>query len=353
MTKARVDNKKIIATIFEERNPWKATQMLLDSFDDPTGKDAAACYRAWGNIRAAICRRPDEYANPDYTREMMELQKNAMPWEEDFFKIAKIMNSSMGTRSCFEQSRQSKFSLQNKDLNTKMKTIRVFKPDFYGFVLPVSFAQASRRHRQNRDTSNQLHVYHDLSFYNFTEEEVEDVVLKSINCLTHCSSDNVRVFDILSSLQIVTGRRKTELISTASINIVPSEPFQMKMSGFSKMDKVDILDCDNQDERVVPLLCRYELVSHGIKLLRDNKQLLGSPGNHRRELDRAQQKLFGRRIVHTQYRGIYIAIAYKNRRLNNFYPDVSRDIFNVYALGHKPQFSVTQAYSLINVEPAN
>jgi len=343
----------MISTIFTEGDPHKAVAMLIASYDDPYGKDAAACYRAWGNTRATICRHPDKYCDPDYEHEMMILQADALPWENDFDKIGKIMTAPMGTRILFQQSRLSKYSLQNESLNNRMKNIRVVKPEFYDFVLPESFTVAALQSKTQRRMNSQLHMHHERSYYNFTDLEVEEMIQKSVTCLTNSSSENFRIFNVLASLQIVTGRRKCELISTATIKLMPGEPFQMKISGFAKMDKVDVLDIEGNDERVVPLLCRYELVNHGINLLRKHIEMLGPPGNHRRRLDLTQTKMFGRRLVHTQYRGVYIAAAFKNRKINNFYPDVSRDLFNVYALGHKPQFTTTQAYSLINVEPKN
>lgn len=341
--------KKILHVLFVENNPTRALDILFSSFKDPAGKDAPFVYQAWKNVRRAIFQEPDRYAHPHYEHRMMTLQKKAFPWEKDFETIGKIINAPVGTRIRYQQNKNPRFNLDNEDLNKEFKTINVLQDVFYEFTLPDAYSLAWTEYCKQANLDQQRRKRRSPSYYNFTDEDAERFVTTATKYLSDLTPEQAHKTDIICALQILTGRRCKEICSTATIYPVPGEPYQFKMKGMAKQDAV--IQQDNTETPVFPLLCPYPMVENGFRILRTILSS-SSPVPCASSIHDHQIKMFGVKLTHTQYRGIYTSLAYKHRHTNHFHADVSRDLFHVLSLGHtQTRVTPTQLYTTITVNP--
>lgn len=341
--------KKIVHALFVENNPTRALAILFSSFKDPSGKDIPLVYQAWKNVRRAIFQQPDRYAHPDYEHRMMMLQKKAFPWEKDFETIGKIIKAPIGTRIRYQQTNTARFNLINEDLNKEFKTINVLQDAFYEFTLPDIYSSAWTEHCQQTHLDAQLHKRRSPSYYNFTDEDAERFVTVATDYLTSLTFENAHKTKIICALQIVTGRRCKEICHSGTVYPVSGEIYQFKMKGIAKQD--DVAKDENNENPVFPLLCPYPAAKNGFRILRTILSS-SSPVPCASSIHRHQIKMFGVKLTHTQYRGIYTSLAYKHRHVNHFHADVSRDLFHVLSLGHTPtNVTPTQLYTTITVNP--
>lgn len=345
MTRIRtVPTKKLVHIVMVECNPWHAIQIILDSFSDPTNTDAYAVYRAWANTRQQIYKNMDHYVNPDYENQVRMLQAKCMPWTQDFQVLENLLTSSLGVRVRFHESTKQVYCLEDETLNAILKQIKPLQEPFYEFIMPQTIIQKAQDINKKRVLDNHQHTHNPSSFYNFDQEMVTTTIDTARNYICNPSTKPKTSY-LLACLQILTGRRNIEICGTAVWTPVPGKPYQASISGIAKQTGI----LTNQpNDVVVPLLSDFDTIHNALQCLRatqsTRKRVIPS-GYHL-----AQLKLFGRKLTHTQYRGVYIHSAFQNRSTNEFHPDVSRDLFNILALGHTPSyFSTSQDYSTINV----
>ena len=345
-------DKKIIKML-QDGNPQQAIDCLLERYERDLSK-ALTMYGAWKRIRVSIVH-DDANRNINFENEIRNfLSSDLSISQSDFEKIGLYLQMSLRKQHTIQTSRKP--YLENREQDLHIKNIRPVFPAFYEFQLPEIYIKAKSEQELYRTEQKQMHQAKPREFYNFTLEEVGQILEKVLNVLNSISKAPLTAsmyYDLFNAVQLVSGRRNYEIAKTLEYRR-NDFTYQASVRGLAKNDH------GSKDWIDIPLLCKYDVFEEKMDLLRSFKSLDGVDmkacdtmiGTGIRNSCR---RLFGRMLTHTQKRNLYAELAWSRRKLNFFLygnESCSKFVWFAKALGHRLTFRCmknTQSYQVITI----
>lgn len=345
-----------IAQVLCSQDAETAVNNLLSIYKHDVSK-SHTMYGCWKIVRNLILR-DDKNRDPDFGFHVSQwLAKTPELSEEDFERVSSFLQLSLKEQHRRHLHKSS--ILRNKIHNQEFLKIRPVFPAFYDFLLPTEFIKEKKSSTLQKKIDKQLHRDKPRSFYTFRFDKVNQILTKVLEVLetTNSIQSSTDYFNVFNAIQLVSGRRNTEIGKTLDYQPHPDHALQARVRGLLKNDE------GGSEWITIPLLCRYEIFEEKMNMLRHYKPL---GGIEIRQCDkklsygvaRGAKRLFGMSLIHTQKRNLYGELAFMQRSINKFMynenESCSKFVWVAKALGHVinyRNFSTTQLYQVINIEP--
>lgn len=344
----------VVKTLLGDKNPNKAILMIMERYPDPM-KSCIAVYSLWSRIRIYIASK-EENRNKYYNDRITNLLYSIPPSSVDHEMVKRLSESSISQQHRVQSS--SRRYLVDPDIDLKLKAIKVIKAPFYLFNLPQQIILERKRVLMERARADQRHERKARSYYNISKEETDRIIKAALDYIKSPIKIKQKkdVCILINACQILSGRRNYEICKSLEYEAA-DHPMQAKVRGICKKDK---LRAEGREDYTIPLLCTYwdwklamDLLRYHTKSMPDSPALLNSSlGNKVLEYS---DRLFGRKLTHTQKRNIYAEVAYANRETDNLFlvndKSCSKLVWISRALCHSDPGtpSVTQRYQTMQV----
>lgn len=286
------------------RDPEGAMDMLLAYYPDHQ-RDAIPLFSTWGRVRRMVYT-DDSNRDPHYLESLQELH-DASRLHADRVKLQELMRAPLHAQH--RTYTQAKPYLIDYDLDLELKEIPACFKEFYRFQLPPHIVDFYHNARLANDVATQTHSRRNRERYSVSLQDANDIV---VACLATIDRDIDSIADYYANvvaMQVLTGRRTVEVLSTL-VWLPASHPMQATVSGIAKSR--DLHGATKQ--HTIPLLCPYSAFDAAMTRLRSYP----SPQHPAKCLARACERMFGRRLVHTEKRNLYAEMAWRARESNGF-----------------------------------
>ena len=287
--------------------------------------------------------------DPTYAFKLVDLSK--MCNEDDFELILDLLDQPLT-----EQQRVYSSTLpylEDEHLDAVLKIIKPVRHWFYSFSFPDDMASAYIEQKTTTESNMRTHSHRRRDWYIITKEEIRHIEQTCADVLERKEISNMNQwYELAVAIQMVTGRRMIEVLSTLVVSPVAS-PYQAEVSGIAKKVYRD-------DKFTIPILCHYSVLSRELNRLRSYRDVSGFSVIELNNkcgvgMRRATTKLFARPLTHTQKRNVYAEIAWSRRFTENQYMigerSCSKSSWVSAALCHETPSSlaVTERYQLMDV----
>lgn len=305
----RIRYAPVIKKLMEDRDKEGAIQMLKDLSGSSHAFHMTAFMK---HVRERIAK-DERYINPKCIHEVMLIMKIPGLHEQDRQKLAEIAESPRKIR--WAQVRKGCFL--DPTVQERVNQIRVFDPLYYEFVPSAQMQIELNEYKQHVLTDNHRHSRRASERYNFTDEEVDQMIHQATML---CETENLdwtkrkNSLNLLEACCLLTGRRKWELCSTLQMRSSPVSDYQAIVSGIAKDLK------SGKEERAIPLLAPIATVAQGIVKLRRYAHKFGD------YYQTKKSKIFPK-MTHNTFRDLYCKRAWKNRAINLFMPENCSEMF--------------------------
>ena len=299
------------------------------------------------SIKSAIIA-DESNRNKYYFIKMQNLINQLPPDHQDRLDLFDLMEESLRKQHRMHLLLQKKDIFHEKSVNQYMRSLRPVKPIFYDFTFPDDVQRRAKWIKAQRDLSKQevtstMDIDYRTAILNRSHDLIHDMKVES----------KEDFWNLVTALQIVSGRRVNEIAINLEYDSIPDKPFQALVTGISKK-------FNNDEVYTIPLLVSYTKFKRAMDKIRDYDYHEGMKfcdhANKQGELDKASQKrekMFGLRVIHSEIRAIYAEEAYKERAYNKFEEKASMALFKSRALSlPDPSFSPLAAYTRINFTSA-
>ena len=329
-----------------KEQPEKAIEMLLSNYEGGRNPQKHNALHVMFSAVKTMVFNDDNNRDPSYYDYMGDLMNHAIS-KEDQSRIFSLTYSSLKKQHHVQQSRN--MFLEDGPLDDELKNILPIVPFFYKFDLPthiksaiIHTASLLSKSRQNRQVKSK-------EFYIVSNTEAEnmvDIAIKTISGMYVNSS--IEYYNFIASVLLLSGRRNYEIQKTLGIYHVEGYPYQARVDGICKKKDFDT------EEFNIPLLCQYDDFEHAMKEIRNFKEIeddaLKLSQTASPSIARAKQRLFGRRLTHTQTRNIYSQIAWNRRKTENlFMLDATKRVWLTACLCHEFMISATDCYDVMTM----
>lgn len=288
----------------------------------------------------------DIYRNVSYLASIRQLLQVAR-LQSDKQKLQELLNASLQTQH--RVYTQAKPYLLDYDLDMELKEIPACFESFYQFQLPSHILDYYHYSRENNDISTQTHSKLDRDRYSLTQEEADRIVLVSTECIQDDIRSVASFYENVVSLQVLSGRRNAEILYTL-IWAPASHPYQTTVAGLTKSKSADGLD----RPYTIPLLCSYELFDRAMNRVRNYRSYSSIEDTHSaaKYILKASERMFGRRLAHSEKRNLYSEMAWRRRQENGFLTgeqSCSKHYWVAMALGHDFNLDHTSRYQTLTI----
>lgn len=305
----RIRYEPIIKRLMEDRDKEGAIEMLKQMSGSSHPYHIANFMK---HTRERIARDA-RYLNKSCVHKVLEIMRDPSTCEEDFRKLSSVLETPRKIR--WMQVRKGCF--MNPETHKRLCEIQVFDPMYYEFVPTPEMQQELANYTKNLVIKNHSHNHKTKERYNFTEDEVSEMIQRATSfCQDETINWNRRMhsLQLLEALSLLTGRRKWELCSTLKMRSSPISDYQAVVSGIAKDIKT------GEEERVIPLLAPIAVVARGIVNLRRVTHKMGSYSQS------VKSKLFPN-LTHTTFRDLYCKRAWRDRAINQFMPEQCSQLY--------------------------
>lgn len=345
----------VVNRIVQNKNPEEAMSFLLSQYPNQI-QSARSIYSMWSRVRK-IMLDEELVANPSYHSEIARIGK-LVSSQEDLDRIIRLLSSSLTDQH--RVSISSRPFLDDQDLDDELKACDPCNDLFHRFQLPEHIIKAKFSQELQRTRLNQQHALRPREDYKLSEEELFDMFSKVDDRLTFSESiiTSKQYYDVIVCLQLASGRRNFEIISTLEYRPGPTS-YQAIVSGICKNQNLEMHE-NIIPEYTIPLNVDYKTFSKAMNAVRTYKPLYEMTpsevnSSYGARILAASERLFGRRLTHTQKRNIYVEKAYRMRNVNQFCSGAqscSRHMWAAKALCHTTSISTdcTQRYQAMTVE---
>lgn len=327
------------------RNPRSALESLRSAY--PRKEDAKRAMSMWKQVRMQILHN-ESFRNFGFAESVKAFLPSCS--RQDQLKLLELIEMKPVNQHKIIIS--SRPYLDDIEADAILKQLSPMMWEFYEFAFPDDMERWYQELEQERNSKEIMHELKEPGEYNFSKEDVQEIMDVCMEVLMESSITSIKsYFEAVVVLQLLTGRRATEIINSMSL-LPSSHPFQAQVSGLLKdFRRIDSVIC-------IPLLAEYKLVSSLFSKVRafrnysdrTNQQIHTSTSS---SVLNASRRLFGRRLTHTQKRNLYVEIAYSRRHSENeFLTSCSKQAWASMALGHamKSGIDITQRYQVMNIE---
>lgn len=328
---------------------------MLSQYPDQKGS-ARAIYSMWTRVRKIML--DEELVCSDYYLPRLQKLIDEAILEEDKVKLTKLMSCSLSDQH--KVSISTTPFLQDEEMDDWLKSLEPCDMLFHRFQLPTEVSTERFRQEQKRAKLNQEHRLKARSAYKISDAELEEIFAKAADVVQFAPdiTNTKKYYEVIVALQLVSGRRNFEIMSSLEYHPGP-HPYQAIVSGICKKT-IDELVEGIEEEYIIPLTVEYRLFKKAMDEVRKFKSLHGlSPSEVNSSFGTsvlaASDRLFGRRLTHSQKRNLYVEKAYKMRNVNQFCvgeQSCSKHRWAAMALCHASVRApdVTQRYQTMIVE---
>ena len=306
--------------IVKDRDPKGAMSYFLSHYTDHKAS-ARAIYSMWTRIRK-IMLDEELVCNDHYLPRLQNIIDEAV-YEEDRVKLIKLQSASLADQHKVSIS-TTQFLLDD-ETDDWLKSLEPCDAIFHSFQLPTDISNERFKQDRNRAKLNQEHRLKAKSAYKISETELEEMfeVASDVVRFAPDISSTKKYYEVVVALQLVSGRRNYEIMNSLDYQPGPQGyQYQTTVSGICKKT-IDELVEGIEEEYVIPLTVEYRLFKNAMDAVRKFKPLRGlSPSevnsSYGASILAASNRLFGRRLTHSQKRNLYVEKAYKMRNVNQF-----------------------------------
>lgn len=305
----RIRYAPVIKKLMEDRDKDGAIAMLVEMSGS---SHAYHMVNFMKHVRERVAK-DERYINKGCVHEVMELMKTPGMNEHDRAKLAEIVESPKMIR--WAQTQRGVF--QDLEVRKRLKEIRVYDTMYYEFMPSDQMINELSNYKRTLISNNHRHVHKAVERYNFTDQEVDEMVQQAIAL---CENDDLdwnkrkNSLNLLEACCLLTGRRKWELCKTLEMRSSYVSDYQAIVSGISKDIK------SGKEERAIPLLAPIATVAKGIVKLRRYTHKFGDYYQPKKS------KIFPK-LTHTTFRDLYCKRAWKDRAVNQFMPENCSEVF--------------------------
>lgn len=341
--------QELFNIITSQRDGEAASMHLLNKY---TSDESVKMYSTWSRVRQQIAKHP-EFRNKYYISRLEELMKDPDLPAEDYLLLNDLKTSSLQYQHRVQSSNRKFLSSEKHD--KWLHHIPALIYPVYNFTIPKEIAQARKLSLANRAKDDQTHDRKGRSYYKFSNDQLENwieiakVMIRSLPIRTVG-----HYYEVILGIQLLSGRRNSEVIKTLQLGPVPGYPYQAWVLGIAKRDVHD------QVEDRIPLLDDFDALDHALKAARDYKSFDGdcSVMNSRvgGSLSKAAKRLFNQNLTHTQKRNIYAEMAWRKRENQNMFcigeESCCRTVWFSRALAHRslPVVTLSNRYDNLVIE---
>lgn len=366
----------LVRTIIEQSNPKEASKILIHKYNDGEPdyltRRSKAIYSTWSRVRSLVVSNEDN-RNPRYTVRLTNLLRNVLPQHhKDRPLLQKLFESSLRQQHAVYCDKKAYF--KDPEVDAAVKRVKPANPLLYDFVLPKEVQEARKEQIAKTAILHQQHRLKHKEEYVMPRAQVDGFINSSIQLLESLDSRYNTIieespteaacsrrvkqlaFDTVIALQMLTGRRNHEVLSSLKIQPKPECPYQAICTGILKNDK---LKADGRTY-TIPLLAHYHLIERGLQFVRKYivipETMTASVVNSMtsKNIITASKRLLGKELHHTQRRNLYIDTAWDRRKQNEFLSGQSccKAVWTARGLSHcDPGVpSVTQRYQAMVIE---
>ena len=344
--------KQLIAAIVAAKDPDQATQLLTSSY---SADQSISMYSTWSRVRQHIAKDPIN-RNKYYFYRLEQLMKHDGLPPEDFLKLESLKESPLYYQHRVQSSRRKYLS---SDVHDKwLHLIPALIAPVYKFVLPETIVSTRKCILSQRAKMDQTHCRKIKSEYKCSDVQLQDWI--NISKATVASIPVVstkQYYEVIVSLQLLTGRRNYEIINSLEIKPVIDNKYQAHVCGILKRG------LKNEETDIIPINEEFVIIDHALRSLREFKRLLGDPSAVNSQVGgsiaKASLRLFNRKLTHTQKRNLYVEVAWREREKKNKFcvgeESCSRTVWVGKALGHKftPIVTLSNRYDALVIENEN
>lgn len=226
--------------------------------------------------------------------------------------------------------------LNDEEADMLLKACCPMMKEIYDFSFPSDMLLWYKELTQERDTKELFFSNKPSSEYIFSKEDIDKIINKCKDVIMSSSiTTNKKYYDMVVAVQILTGRRSTEVVNSATF-LPSSHIYQAQVTGLLK-------DSRRIDDVIsIPLLAPFKDISRAFRMLREFKNYSDKTNVEissatKSGIGGATKRLFGRRLTHTQKRNIYCETCYDRRyQENEFLLDTcTKQAWIATVLGHK------------------
>lgn len=323
-------NDDIITALVEERDADLAMKRLLARYTDHVTQ-AVGIYNLHQRIKKAVIE-DERNRNDTYYDRIRRLIKDPEASREDRARLVHLRGQPLVRQYRVTTDRRP--YLKNPLLDAKLKMIMPVFTEFYDFNLPRDICIKKAESDKERQVLAQTHQAAPRESYHVSNSDLHDMLK-----MAKAELENpTKLHATINAFQLVTGRRNYEVLSTLQLQPVPDRPLQATVTGIAKND------IQFNNPRVIPILHTYPVVESALNFIRAElsarkpcDDMVGLNSRHSKAICDASERLFGRRLTHTQKRSLYLELAYANRMANRYLvgdESVARNLWMKRALCH-------------------
>ena len=308
----------LVDRIVKARDPEGASEYMLSQYPDKK-RSARAIYSMWTRVRKIML--DEELVCSDYYLPRLENLINEANLEEDKVKLRKLMACSLSDQH--KVSISTTPFLVDDEMDDWLKSLEPCDMLFHRFQLPSDVCNERFRQERSRAKLNQEHRLKARSAYKISEADLEQMFNTAADVVQFAEpiTNTKKYYEVVVALQLVSGRRNYEIMSSLDYHPGPNI-FQAIVSGICKKT-IDELVEGIEEEYIIPITVEYKVFKSAMDAIRKFKSLRGlSPSevnsSYGASVLAASDRLFGRRLTHSQKRNLYVEKAYKMRNVNQF-----------------------------------
>jgi len=259
-------------------------------------------YAAFKNVRSRMMR-DSRFWRHEAKEELLDLSRDPTLSNQD-----KSFLEFLATRPYHTiQWAISKPSLSNPIINSRIRNLRLFVPQFYEFEVPTNLVQQSNLAYQQVVENRHNYIMPDPQRYVIPEEDQVKMVEEAVAYITRTDIDWRKKSNALRGAEclcLLTGRRKSEILFSLQMKSSSLSDYAAQIRGLAKRFSDDLW-------RTIPLLAPVDIVLMGISKVRLCTNLPRKT---------YQTKSLWPGKTHTHFRNAFVDMAYKNRSINKFRP---------------------------------
>ena len=299
----------------------------------------------FNGIKSAIIA-DDTNRNKYYDAKLVAFIKTLPDKHKDRSALDDLLESSLRVQHRTYSNIQKHDIFRDDVVNAFIMKLRPVRAAFYDFVFPDYLTRKACSEKRNRTMELQDNVQ------TMAIENKDAIVNRALTILEDpwCYSRD-EYWAHVTALQIVSGRRISEIVVQLEWDDVPGFPYQARVSGINKK-------INNDEAFEIPLLVSFDKFDRNMKAIRAFEYYKDTPlqdsvlaQQQMTRSNKKREKIFGFRVIHSQIRDIYAEEAFLNRAVSQFLPNASVALFKTKALCLSSDHYMTApllAYTRIN-----
>jgi len=343
MKKVSKIRPQLVELIIQRRQPEEALSQLLKAYD-PVDERVVECYNMFNGIKSVIIA-DDNNRNKYYDAKLKAFIKTLPPGHKDTIALYDLLESSLRVQHRTYMTAQKHDMFKDYIVDAFIMQLRPIKTSYYDFVFPDNLARKAQWMKKARSMQLQDDVQH------MTTDHKDAIVKRSFSILEDPSINSKdEYWAHVTALQVVSGRRISEIVVKLEWDDISGFPYQARVSGINKK-----LHDDEAFE--IPLLVSFDKFDRNMKAVRAYEYYKDTPlqdSVHAQQQmtnsNKKREQIFGFRVIHSQIRDIYAEEAFLNRAISQFLPSASEALFKAKALSLSTDYIITplSAYTRIN-----